>query len=87
MSSRNCERVGVAAEQDVLAVVDELAGLAILERGRASAEPRTRFEYEHARAALRQSNGCAQPGKSGTDDDYVVLRHDGHNHCLSAMKA
>ena len=47
------ERLAVAAEQHVLAVVDELAGLAIDERGRAAAQPRRGLEHEHARAPLR----------------------------------
>ena len=65
------ERLGVAAEQHVLAVVDELAGLAIGERRRAPAEPAARLEHEHARARAGQPDGGAQAGEPGADDDGV----------------
>ena len=55
------ERLGVAAEQHVLAVVDELAGLAIGKRRRPAAQARPRLEHEHARAALAP----AGPPRSG----------------------
>ena len=58
------ERLDVAAEQDVLAVVDQLAGRRIGKRRRAPAEPRSRFQDEHARAAPRQADGRAQPRES-----------------------
>ena len=61
------ERFGVAAEQDVLAVVHALAGLAIGECGRAAAEPAPRLEHQHARAVPGQANGGAQPGEPGAD--------------------
>ena len=58
------ERLGVAAEQHVLAVVDELAGLAIGERRRAAAEPAARLEHEHARAVARRAATAAlRPAK------------------------
>ena len=64
MSSQKRERLGVAAEQHVLAVVDELAGLAIGERRRAAAEPRARLEHEHARAvAAPAATAALNPAK------------------------
>ena len=57
----------------MLAVVDELAGLAIVERRRAAAEPAARLEHEHARAPGGQPDGRAQPGEPGADDDGVVV--------------
>ena len=64
------ERLAVAAEHHVLAVVDELAGLAVGEGGRASAELRPRIEDEHAHAALGQQRRRAQPGEPAADDDH-----------------
>ena len=68
---RNANVCVVAAEQHVLAVVDELAGVAVGERGRASAELRPRVEHEHALARLGQHGRRAQAGKAGADDDDV----------------
>src|SRR5947207_10562442 len=68
------ERLVVAAHEHVLAVVHELAGLAIRERGRAAAEPRLRFDDEHACAVARETHGGAQAGEAGADHDDVVLR-------------
>ena len=81
------ERRRVAAEHHVLPVVHELAGVAIRERGRAAAEPRTRLEDQHARPVPREPAGGAHAGESGTDDDHVELRYAGHSHCLSAISA
>ena len=58
------ERLAIAAEEHVLAVVDELAGLAIGERRRAAAELRPRVEDEHARAGVGQRGRGAQPGEA-----------------------
>ena len=61
--SQELERLVVAAEQHVLAVVDELAGLAIGERGRPSAKLRPRVEHEHALARLGQQAAALRPAK------------------------
>ncbi len=74
----------------MLTVVDELAGVAIGERGRAPAEPRSRFEHEHPRAVLRQPDGRTQAGKPRADDDHVELarhRHAFQIHCFNATAA
>ena len=84
--TEEAERLRIAPEQDMLAVVDELAGLAIGKCGRAAAEPRPRFEHEHARAAPREPHGGAEAGESGADDDDVGVRHV-HSHCPSAISA
>ena len=47
-SLEKLERRSIAAEEHVLAVVNELAGFAIAKRGRASAELRPRVDDEHA---------------------------------------
>ena len=73
MSLQERERVAIAPEQHVLAVVDELARFAIVERRRASTEPAAGFEDEHARAVLRQAHCRAEPGESGADDNRVVV--------------
>ena len=68
-------RLVVAAEQDVLAVVDALARVAINERGRASAEAVARFEDHDAHATPRQANGGAEPGEASADNSYVDSIH------------
>jgi len=80
------ERLGIAPEQNVLSVVDQLARLAIGKRGRASPEASTRFEHEHARATPREAGRRAQAGTTGADDDDVEAGQV-HSHCLSAMSA
>ena len=58
------ERLVVAADEHVLAVVDGLAGLRIDERRRPSAEAGPRLEDEHARAARRPATTAAlRPAK------------------------
>ncbi len=64
------ERLAVAAEHRVLTVVDQLAGVAVLERRRASAEPRPRIEDEHANAAFREQRRGTQPREAAADDDH-----------------
>ena len=81
------EGVGVTAEQDVLAVVDLLAGLAIGERRGPAAEPRARLEHEDARSTAGQPDGRGQPRKPRTNDNDVWAGHAGHSHCLSAIIA
>ena len=60
--SQERERLVVAAEQHVLAVVDALARLRIGERGRAAAEHGLRFEHEHrARRARASATAALSP--------------------------
>ena len=61
----------IAAEEDVLAVVDPLSRDRVVERGRASAEAAARLEHQHAGTTLDQRRGRAQAGEAGTDDDDV----------------
>src|SRR5262249_42774224 len=79
--AQEVERLLIAAEQDVLTVVDELAGLAIGKRRRAAAEPRPRLEHDNAGPGARQPDGRAQAGEPGADD------YDVASHCLNAMNA
>ena len=65
------ERLVIAAEEHVLAVVHALAGGRIGERGRPAAERRPRLEHEHADAALGQRRGGAEAGEAAADDDDV----------------
>ena len=71
IASQKRERLRVAAEQHVLPVVDELAGDAIAERRRPSAELRPRLEHEHAAAGVGQRGRGRQPGEAAADDDDV----------------
>ena len=81
------ERLDVGAGQDVLAVVDHFAGLAVVKGGRPPAQPAARFEHEDARALLHDPDGRAQAGESGADDDDVGAAHDGHSHWRRAISA
>src|SRR6185503_9718037 len=78
----------VAADENVLAVVDQLAGVAVGERGGAPAESGLRLEHQHVRAVFRQAGGCAQAGEAAADDDDVEGRSSQvSSHCLNAMIA
>jgi hypothetical protein len=85
--SQEVEGVRITAEQHVLTVVDDVARLAVGKRGRSSAEPATRLDDEHARAAPGEPHGSAQAGEAGADDGHVVLGQPGSSHCLSAISA
>ena len=65
------QRLDVAAHQDVLAVVDALAGCGIGERRGAAAKTRARFEDEHARAGFGQGGGGGKAGASAANHDRV----------------
>ena len=65
------ERLVIAAEQHVLAVVDELAGLAIGERRGPAAELRPRVERRARGWPACGERRRAQPGEAGADDDDV----------------
>ena len=72
------EGLDVAAEQDVLAVVDPLAGVAVAERRRAPAEPRARLEHQdpRARAAARRT-AALRPAKPAPMTIDVPTGHAG----------
>ena len=63
--------VVVTAHQDVLAVVDTLAGSGIGEGGGAAAKSGSCFKQQHLRAGLCQRRGCAESGHAAADDDDV----------------
>ena len=67
----------VAAGEDVLAVVDAVAGLAIVERRGPPAEASARFEDEDAAPGGGQANRRRQAGEARADDDDVgrAVRH------------
>ena len=70
------QRFTVASHQDVLAVVDQVAGLRILERVGASAERGLAFEQGDAESALGQRDARAQAGESAADyDDVFGIDH------------
>ena len=87
MSRRNANVFGVAAEQDVLAVVDQLAGLAVGNAGGAAAEPRPRFEHEHARARAAPAGPPALKPAKPAPMTMTSTVSAVHSHCLSAMSA
>ena len=65
------ESVRVTAEQDMLAVVDQLARRGIGKRRGPSAQPGTSFENQHTQATRGQANGRAQPGASTAHDNDI----------------
>ena len=68
-------RLVVAPHQHVLAVVDELAGLAVEERRRSSSELSASFEHEHPRSALGERTGRGQAGAARADHDDIRRGH------------
>ena len=64
------KRLGVAAGEHVLAVVDPLAGLAILPGPGAAAEPPARFEHEHATTGARELHRGGEAGKAAADEGH-----------------
>jgi hypothetical protein len=56
----------------VLAVVHQLAGLAIGERGRTSSQLRPRIDEQDPNPALRQRRRGAEAGEAPADDDDGV---------------
>ena len=73
-SAEQGERLAVAAEQHVLAVVDALAGRAVRERRRAPAQLAARFEHQHAPPGAGERGRRAQP-RDAAADDHNVKRH------------
>src|SRR6185503_14146623 len=70
-------RLPVAAHEEVLAVVDDVARLGIAERIRASAEMRLLLEDDGSPSLSRQRNAAGQAGETPADDDRVKCgRHD-----------
>ena len=69
------ERLVVAAEEHVLAVVEHLARLRIGKRGSAPAQTPALLDDQDPRAPLGEPDGGAQPGKAGANDDDVRLGH------------
>ena len=65
------ERVAVATEENMLAVVDELPCRAILKCGCSAAEARPRLEDEHAGPALRERRRRAETRTTGANHDDV----------------
>ena len=62
----------VTPHQDVLAVVDALAGVGIGEGSGAAAKSRPRLEDEDASAGFSEGGGGAEPRASSTNNDGVV---------------
>ena len=85
--AKEVEGLGVAAEEDVLAVVDAFAGLPIDKRRRPAAKAAPGFEHQHPRSAASEANSGAQAGEPGADDRRVVSPYDGSSHCFSAITA
>jgi hypothetical protein len=60
----------------MLAVIHTLPGLRIGERGRPTAQSRTRLEQQNLSILTRKLDGCAQSRKASPHDDDTVCRHD-----------
>ena len=61
----------IAAEEDMLAVVDAFAGGRVGKRGCAPAQPRPCFEHEDARTLLGERAGGSKAGESPANDNRV----------------
>lgn len=59
-STQELERCAIAAEKDVLAVVDKFSRFTIAKRGRSSSQLRARVGNENAVPSLRQRRGSAE---------------------------
>jgi hypothetical protein len=70
-AAEEAEGLVIAAEQDVLAVVDQVAGFAIAKGGRAPAQLAARFEHDHAPARLGQRRCRRESGDPAAHHRYV----------------
>src|SRR4051812_40332990 len=66
------DQVGAAAEQDVLAVVDDLASPGVLIRRRPAAQIRTPFIQPHSVPHFRQGAARGKTGKSAANNRYAL---------------
>src|SRR5271155_4348478 len=66
------EGLAIAAHQDVLAVVDEIAGVAVDKGTSAATQGWLAFQQGDAEAILRQGNTGTEPGEAPTDDDDIL---------------
>jgi hypothetical protein len=80
------ERLVIAPEDRVLAVIDDLAGRRVRKRRRTPAEASPLLDHEDPGAALDQAHGRAQPGKAGADDDDVRPGHEGQAECAARCR-
>jgi hypothetical protein len=64
----------VAAEEQVLPVVDGVAGGLVDDRVGAPAELRPPLEQRDARALVGEAHRGGQPGEAAADDDHVLHR-------------
>jgi len=71
----------------VLPVVDQLAGLAIGECGRAPAKPAACLEDEDAASRFRESRGRRDPGDTGADNRDIEPAVWRHYRPVSAVRA
>ena len=65
------ERLGVAAHQHVLSVIDKIAGVGILEGIGATAERGFALEHRHAKAVFGKRDAGAKSGEPGADHDDI----------------
>ena len=92
-ATQEIERLVIAPEQDVLAVVNELASVAVDERRRPSAELRPGVQDEDSPASLRQERRRTQTSEACAYDDDIRRhgrRHLPNNdpaHVVAAMSA
>ena len=70
-AAQEVQRLAIATKQHVLAVVYQLAGLAIDERGGAAAKLRSCIEDQDPDPGVGQRGGGTQAGEAAADDDDV----------------
>ena len=67
------DQVGANAKQNVLAVVDDLAGAGMLVGGSASAEIGAALEESDAKAGISKGTGGGETGEAAAGDGYGGL--------------
>ena len=71
------QQIDAAAQQDVLAVVDDLGVLAVADfvgRG-AAAQERARFQHsDRVAGAAQRRRGCGKPSQTSANDDDISHR-------------
>jgi hypothetical protein len=66
------KRCSITAEENVLPVVDELAGLAVAKGGRTAAELRSRVDDQDALSLFRKCGTSAEASKSSAHHDNEI---------------
>src|SRR5438093_5201683 len=67
------DQIRTASEQDVLTVIENLAGLRIVERSSAPAERAARFQQRDGKPRIFKRHRRRHPGESAANDDDAPL--------------